>query len=102
MAFHELLMDMKVVTLYCFVGGKSIQTGAVDDSEVSFFPAIKYGNFVASPSELYLHPTVHMHIGNLNRRHTVAENFEHWINWPIYQKIQEQLYAQIICAYNYS
>ena len=26
---------------------------------------------------VYLHPTVHMHIGNLNRGHTVTGNFEH-------------------------
>ena len=39
-------------TLYCSVGGiySSIQTGAVDDSEVSFFPNIKDSNFVASSS----------------------------------------------------
>ena len=42
MASHELLMEMKVATSYCFVGGNSIQTGAVDDSEASFFPNIKY------------------------------------------------------------
>ena len=47
---HELLMEMKVATLYCFVGGNSIQRGAVDDSEASFFLNIKYGNFIASPS----------------------------------------------------
>ena len=52
---HELLMEMKVATLYCFIGGNSVQIGAVDDSEASFFhrvsrPNIKYGNFVASPS----------------------------------------------------
>ena len=47
---HELLMEMKVATLYCFVSGNSIQTRAVDDSEASFFPNIKYANCVASPS----------------------------------------------------
>ena len=31
---HELLMEMEVATLYCFVGGSSIQTGVVDASEV--------------------------------------------------------------------
>ena len=50
-ASHELLMEMKVATLYCFVGGNSIQTGVVDDSEASFFPNIKYADYcVASPS----------------------------------------------------
>ena len=49
-ASHELLMEMKVATLYCFVGGNSMQTGAVDDSEASFFPNIKYVNCVASLS----------------------------------------------------
>ena len=35
---HELLMEMKVATLYSFVGGNSMQTEAVDDSEASLFP----------------------------------------------------------------
>ena len=39
-ASRKLLMKMKVATLYCFVGGNSIQTGTVDDSEVSFFPSV--------------------------------------------------------------
>ena len=60
-ASHELLMEMKVVTLYCFVGGNSIQTGTVDDSEASFFPNIKYANCVASPS---VHITI---IGSFGR-----------------------------------
>ena len=34
-ASHELLMEMKVATLYCFVGGNSIQTGTADDSEAT-------------------------------------------------------------------
>ena len=33
-----------------FISGNSIQTRAVDDSEASFFPSIKYANCVASPS----------------------------------------------------
>ena len=49
-ASRELLMEMKVATLYCFVGGNSIQIGAVDNSEASFFPNIKYANCVVSPS----------------------------------------------------
>ena len=36
-ALRELLMEMKVAALYCFVGGNSIQTGEVDDSEASPF-----------------------------------------------------------------
>ena len=44
---HELLMEMKVAILYCFISGNSIQTGAVDDTEAIFF---KYANSVASPS----------------------------------------------------
>ena len=47
---HELLMEMNVTTLYCFVSGNSIQTRAVDDSEGSFFPNIKYANCVVSSS----------------------------------------------------
>ena len=38
---HELLIEMEVATSYCFVGGSSIQTGAVDASEVSFFLMLK-------------------------------------------------------------
>ena len=38
MASHELLMEMKVATLYCYVGGNSMQTGAVDNSEARLFP----------------------------------------------------------------
>ena len=34
---NELLIEMELVTLYCFVGDSSIQTGAVDASEVKFF-----------------------------------------------------------------
>ena len=37
-ASRELLMEMKVVILYCFVGGNSMQTGEVGDSEASLFP----------------------------------------------------------------
>ena len=47
---HELLMETEVVTLYCFVGGSSMQTGAVDASEVRFFTNVKDGTIVASPS----------------------------------------------------
>ena len=47
---HELLMEIKVATLYCFVGGNSMQTGEAHDSEASFFPNTKYDNIVASPS----------------------------------------------------
>ena len=43
-------MEMKVATSYCYVGGNSIQTGAVDDSEASFFPNTKCANCIASPS----------------------------------------------------
>ena len=50
MASHELLMEIEVPTLYCFVGGNSIQKGAIDGSEASIFPNIKCGNFVASSS----------------------------------------------------
>ena len=46
---HKLLMEMEVATLYYFVGGNNIQTGAVGDSEASFFPNVKDSNFVASP-----------------------------------------------------
>ena len=60
-ASHELLMEMTVATLNCFVGGNSIQTVAVGDSEESFFPNIKYGNCVASPS---VHITI---IGSFGR-----------------------------------
>ena len=38
---RELLIEMEVATLYCFVCGNSIQIGAVDDSEASFFPHVK-------------------------------------------------------------
>ena len=47
---NELLMEMEFATLYYFLDDSSIQTGAVYDSEESFFPNIKDGNFVASPS----------------------------------------------------
>ena len=47
---YELLMEMEVVTLYCFVGGSSMRTGAVDASEVRFFTNVKDGTIVASPS----------------------------------------------------
>ena len=47
---YELLMELEVATLYCFVSGSSIQAGAADDSEASFFPNVKDGNLVASPS----------------------------------------------------
>ena len=40
-------MEMKVAIVYCFISGNSIQTGAVDDIEASFF---KYANSVTSPS----------------------------------------------------
>ena len=40
MASHKLVMEMKAATLYCFVGGNSIQTETVDDSEVIFFPSV--------------------------------------------------------------
>ena len=44
-------MEMEVATLYCFVDGNNIQTGAIaGDSEANFFPNFKDGNFVASPS----------------------------------------------------
>ena len=38
---HELLMEMEVVTLYCFVGGSSMQTGLVHSSEVRFLQMLK-------------------------------------------------------------
>ena len=38
---HELLMEMEVVTLYCFVGGSSMQTGVVHASEVRFLQMLK-------------------------------------------------------------
>ena len=47
---HELLMEMEVVTLYCFVCGSSMQTGAVDASEVRFLTNVEDGTFVTSPS----------------------------------------------------
>ena len=47
---HELLTEMEVATLHCFVGGSSIQTMAVGDLEANFFPNVKDGNFVVSPS----------------------------------------------------
>ena len=47
---HELLMELEVATLHCLVGGSSIQTMAVGDLEVNFFPNVNDGNFVASPS----------------------------------------------------
>ena len=50
---HELLMEMEVVTLYCFVGGSSMRIGEVDASEVTevrFFTNVKDGTIVASPS----------------------------------------------------
>ena len=45
---RELLIEMEVATLYCFVGGNSIQIGAVGDSKANFFSNVKDGNFVAS------------------------------------------------------
>ena len=45
---HELLMELEVATLHCFVGGSSIHTEAVGDLEANFFPSVKDGNFVAS------------------------------------------------------
>ena len=47
---HELLIEIEVATLYCFVGGNSMQTGAVGDSKANFFSNVKDGNFVASLS----------------------------------------------------
>ena len=32
---YELLIEMEVATLYCFVGGNSIQTGAVGGSKAN-------------------------------------------------------------------
>ena len=49
---HELLMKMDDVTLHLFVGGIGIQTGADRFlGEANFFPSVKDGSFVASPSE---------------------------------------------------
>ena len=49
-AAFKLLIEMEVATLYCFVGGNSMQTGAVGDSKANFFSNVKDGNFVPSPS----------------------------------------------------
>ena len=54
-AAFKLLIEMEVATLYYFVGGNSIQTGAVGDSKANFFSNIKDGNFLASPS---IHPPI--------------------------------------------
>ena len=43
-------MEMEVAILYYFVDGNNIQTGVVGNSEASFFPNVKDGNFVSSPS----------------------------------------------------
>ena len=49
---HELLMEMDDVTLHLFVGGIGIRTGADRFlGEANFFPSVKDGSFVASPSE---------------------------------------------------
>ena len=44
---HKLLIEMEVATLYCFVGGSSIQIGAVNASKVSFLLNVKD---ISSPS----------------------------------------------------
>ena len=54
-AAFKLLIEMEVATSYYFVGGNSIQAGAVGDSKANFFSNVKDGNFVASPS-------IHVHL----------------------------------------
>ena len=49
---HELLMEMDDVTLHFFVGGNGIKIRADHFlGEANFFPSVKGGSFVASPSE---------------------------------------------------